>query len=419
MKKLLLIGIKDLKLVMRDRAALTFMLLAPFLLTIGMGFVTGRFSGSSSGLSDIPVVIVNLDHEQLGDALADVFSSEELADLMEPSASADPETARRLIDEDQAAAAIIIPQGFTRSIIPADGTMFDANYVRPEPVKIEVYANPSRPTSAGVVKAIVDEFVSRVEEGRTSGMTSILQLMASGLLTPQTAEGEARELFQNVDQSESTVITLKKNQEGAEAIEFDILAYMAPGMALLFLMYTVSYGGRSILAERSQGTLPRMLVSPTNTSQILGGKVLGIFFTGVAQVGILILASSMFFGVKWGDISGVIALILAAVFGATGWGMLITALARTPAQIGSIGSALMLIFGILGGSFIQLENMPPLIQTLSKITPNAWGLDGFTTLALGGTLPNLRGPITALLIMGTVLFGVAVLLFNRQGIVQK
>src|SRR6185436_14048763 len=184
-------------------------------------------------------------------------------------------------------------------------------------------------------------------------------------------------------------------------------------------MYTVSYGGRSILAERSQGTLPRMLVSPTNTSQILSGKVLGIFFTGVAQVGILILASSMFFGVKWGDISGVIALILATVFGATGWGMLITALARTPAQIGSIGSALMLIFGILGGSFIQLENMPPLIQTLSKITPNAWGLDGFTTLALGGTLPNLREPITALFIMGTVLFGIAVVLFSRNGLVQK
>jgi len=419
MLKLFLIGLKDFKLMFRDRAALIFMLLAPFLLTIGMGFVTGRFSGSSSGISDIPVIIVNLDKDHLGDALADVFSSQELADLMEPTASFDPEAARRLIDDDQAAAAVIIPEGFTRSIIPAEGTMFDPNYVQPEPVKIEVYTNPSRPTSAGVVKAIVDEFVSRVEEGRTGGMTSIMQLMSSGLLDPQNAESEAQNLFQNVDQTESTAITLKKNQEGAEAIEFDILAYMAPGMALLFLMYTVSYGGRSILAERSQGTLPRLLVSPTTTPQVLGGKVLGIFFTGVAQVGILILASSIFFGVKWGDIAGLLVLILAAVFGATGWGMLITALARTPAQVGSIGSALMLIFGILGGSFISLEQMPPLVRTLSKITPNAWGLDGFTTLALGGTLPNLMEPITALLIMGAMLFGIAVVLFNRQGMVQK
>jgi ABC-2 type transport system permease protein len=155
------------------------------------------------------------------------------------------------------------------------------------------------------------------------------------------------------------------------------------------------------------------------TTQVLGGKVLGIFFTGVAQVGILILASAVFFQVRWGDPLGIIALILAAVFGASGWGMLITALARTPAQVGSTGSAVMLIFGILGGSFINLEQMPPFIRTFSMITPNAWGLDGFTTLALGGTLKNLTEPIAALLIMGAALFAIAVVLFNRNGLVKK
>jgi ABC-2 type transport system permease protein len=398
---------------------LVFMLLAPFLLTIGMGFVTGRFSGSSSGLSDIPVIIVNLDNEQLGNALADVFSSEDLADLMEPTASSDPEAARRLIDEDKASAAVIIPEGFTRSLIPTEETTFDQNYVEPEPVKIEVYTNPSRPTSAGVVKAVVDEFISRVEEGRTIGITTLSGLVSGGLLNSQDLDSEARKLLENVEQTESAAITLRKNQEGAQAVEFDILAYMAPGMALMFLMYTVSYGGRSILAERSQGTLPRLLVSPTSTSQVLGGKVLGIFFMGVAQTGILILASTIFFGVKWGDTAGLVVLILAAVFGATGWGMLITALSRTPAQVANIGSAIMLIFGILGGSFINLEQMPPALRMFSRITPNVWGLDGFTTLALGGTLPNLIEPLTALFVMGVLLFGVAVFMFNRNGIMQK
>ena len=419
MNKLLLIGLKDLKLMFRDRAALTFALLAPFLLTIGMGFVTGRFSGNSGGISDIPVIIVNLDNEQLGNALADVFSSEELADIVEPTASSDPEAARRLIDEDQASAAVIIPAGFTRSIIPAEGTMLDPNYVQPEAVQIEVYANPARPTGAGVIKAIVDEFISRVEEGRTSGMTSIVQLMQTGLLNLNNAESEARALFENVDQTESTALTLKTDKEGAQAVEFDLLAFFAPGMALMFLMYTVSYGGRLILAERAQGTLPRLLTSPTSTIQFLGGKVLGVFFMGVAQVGILIVASALFFQVKWGDPLGVVALILAAVFAATGWGMVITAFARTPAQVASIGSAIMLIFGILGGGFISLEQLPPAIQVVSKITPNAWGLDGFTTLALGGTLNNLGEQIMALLIMGAVLFSISVVLFNRNGMVQK
>jgi ABC-2 type transport system permease protein len=190
-------------------------------------------------------------------------------------------------------------------------------------------------------------------------------------------------------------------------------------MALMFLMYTVSYGGRSILAERSQGTLPRLMVSPTQSAQVLGGKVLGIFFMGVAQVGILILASAILFQVKWGDPVGMIALILAAVFGAAGWGMLITSIARTTAQVSNTGSAVMLIFGILGGSFINLEQLPPFMRTISKITPNAWGLDGFTTLALGGTVKNLTEPITALLIMGAVLFSIATVLFNRNGLVKK
>jgi ABC-2 type transport system permease protein len=324
-----------------------------------------------------------------------------------------------LINDDKAAAAVIIPAGFTRSIVPADGTAFDQNYVEPEPVKIEVYANPSRPTSAGVVKAVVDEFISRVEEGRTSGITSLMGLASSGLINPQNMEGEVRQLFENVEQTESAVITLKTNKEGAQAVEFDVLEYMAPGMALMFLMYTVSYGGRSILAERSQGTLPRLLVSPVSAPQVLGGKVLGIFLMGVAQVGILILASSIFFGVKWGDPLGLAALILAAVFGATSWGTLITAFSRTPGQVANVGSAVMLIFGLLGGSFVNLNQMPAAIQAFSRITPNAWGLDGFTTLALGGTLTNLMEPITALLIMGVVLFGIAVFLFNRNGIMQK
>jgi len=190
-------------------------------------------------------------------------------------------------------------------------------------------------------------------------------------------------------------------------------------MALMFLMYTVSYGGSSILAEKSQGTLPRLLVSPTNSMQVLGGKVFGIFLTGAAQMLILIGASSLFFQLKWGGALGVILLVLAAVFGATGWGMLITALARTPTQVGNVGSAVMLIFAMLGGSFVQVENMPAIVQTFGKITPNAWAMDGFTTLAFGGTLTLLSTPILALLTMGSLLFLVSALLFSKKNLAQK
>ena len=417
MQKILLIGLKDLKIIFRDRAALLLILLAPFLLTLGLGLVTGRFSGSGSGIANIPVIIVNQDKARLGNALVDVFNSPELSGLVKPTASDDPQAAHRFIDDDQAAALIIIPQGFTDSVIPTRGT-FPKDNKTAIPVKIEIYANPTRPTGAGIIKTIVEEFLGRVETGRIGGEVVVTQLLTNGLIAPQDAPKLGATL--GIQQADSTSsITIKKTDSGTGEVPFDALSYIAPGMALMFLMYTVSYGGRSLLQERNQGTLPRLLISPTTSTQVLGGKVFGIFLTGCAQLGILIAASSLLFQLKWGDTAGVIVLVLAAVFAATGWGMLLTALARTPAQIGSAGSALMLMFGILGGSFVSLNNMPSFVQTLSKITPNAWGLDGFTTLAQGGTLADIGTPITALLVMGAGLFVVAVVLFNRQGIGQK
>ena len=99
--------------------------------------------------------------------------------------------------------------------------------------------------------------------------------------------------------------------------------------------------------------------------------------------------------------------------------MLITAFARNPSQVANIGTAIMLIFGILGGSFLNLEQMPPAVQTFSKITPNAWAMDGFTTLALGGGLRELTEPIIALLVMGAVLFAVSVMIFGKKNLAQK
>jgi ABC-2 type transport system permease protein len=416
MRKLFLIGLKDLKLVFRDKAAMIFMLLAPFLLTLGMGFVTGQFGSSGSGISNIPVVIVNQDGGQLGNSLVELFQSKVLSELVASTFLDDEAAARQQVDEDQFVAAVIIPPGFTESIIPLPGQ------TEPGPtVPLTIYGNPTSPTSAGVVKTILEEFVSRLEVGRVGGTVIVTQLIGKGLISPaQAGEVAVRVGQQQVSSlDENRVIKLTSNVASEAAVEFNPLAYIAPGMALMFLMYTVSNGGRTLLVERNQGTLPRLLVSPTGSAQVLGGKIFGIYLTGVVQMLILIMGSTLFFQLKWGDPLAVFVLVLAAVFGACGWGMLITALAKRPGQIAAIGSALMLTFAILGGSFIQIEMLPTWIQWISKITPNAWGLDGFTTLALGGGLGLILKPILWLLVMGVVLFAISLVFFNRRGITMK
>lgn len=416
MKKLILIGLKDVKLIFRDRAALTFMLLAPFLLTVGLGFVTGQIGGSGAGgLEAIPVVVVNQDDGQLGQALADLFMSEDLAGLVLPTVGADADAARGQVDADQAAAAVIVPAGFSDSIIPRAGQM-PAGQV----VKVAVYKNPSRPVGAGVIQSIVEGFISRVETGRVAGQVIVTQALSAGLIAPGQAQPFASALGERLAGTVAAepLIRLRAAATGEAQQPFNPMAYMAPGMALLFLMFTVSNGGRSLLAEKTQGTLARLLITPTTGAQTLLGKLFGTYLTGVLQMLILILAGSLLFGLRWGDPLGVLVLVLVAVFGALGWGMLITALARTPGQVSAIGTAVMLTFGILGGSFIQISIMPAWFQWLSKVTPNAWGLDGFTILGLGGTLADLGRPLLGLTVMGLALIAVSVALFNRRALLQ-
>ena len=183
-KKLFLIGLKDVKIAFRDRAALILMLLAPFLLTLGLGFVTGRFSGgSSSGISHIPVILVNQDGKQLGNALVQVFQSKDLNGLVDPTVSSDTSAAYQKVDADQAVAVILIPAGFTESIIPSQGQAAPAKVVQ-----IELYSNPTAPTSVGVVKTILGPFISQVEVGRVGGQVAVTQLITSGRISGQNAQ---------------------------------------------------------------------------------------------------------------------------------------------------------------------------------------------------------------------------------------
>jgi ABC-2 type transport system permease protein len=184
-------------------------------------------------------------------------------------------------------------------------------------------------------------------------------------------------------------------------------------------MFTVSYGARTFLSENRAGTLPRLLISPTRPASVLGGKFTGILFTAIAQLVILIGGTSLMFRLQWGDMAGVFLLILAAAFGATGWGILFAAILKTPGQVAITGSAVMLLFGLLGGSFFQLNMLPGWLQVLSKMTPNAWANEGFLILSLGGRITDIQSTLMGLLIMGLVLFITASLIISKRGLVGK
>jgi ABC-2 type transport system permease protein len=76
--------------------------------------------------------------------------------------------------------------------------------------------------------------------------------------------------------------------------------------------------------------------------------------------------------------------------------------------------ALTLIFGILGGSFVPGQQMGPVFNALSRITPNSWAMDGFVSLASGEGLAGILLPVAALLAMAAILFIVSAAMFRRR-----
>jgi len=408
MKKLLSVAWKDLLITFRDPSALLMMLLTPFALTLAMAFAFGGLSGDNSTISRINVPIADADGGQFSKIVVDVLSSPELAGLLNPSITVDADAARALVDADKSSAAVIIPSGFSQRIM-AGGSA--------DPALVDVYMNPTRAVTAGVVRSIVDQTLARINAGVVSGQVAVTQLALNGLMTPQQAMSDGAAIGERAARQtgEARLITLRTDTaEKSTGADFDWLTYMTPSMAIMFLMFTVSNGGRSILAERDWGTLQRLLTTPTRAGHIIGGKVVGIFLTGLAQMAILILAGSLLFSVKWGSGLGVAILTVALVAAATGWGAVLAAYSRTASQANQLGTMIALFFGIMAGNFMPRPSLPQWLAKASYITPNAWGLEGYTSLTAGGGVSEIVVPALVLLAMAGVLFVLATVAFRRQ-----
>ena len=408
MKPILNIAWKDLIVLFRDPGALALLLLAPFALTLAMSAAFGR--DGNPGISDIPVLIVNHDTGQFGELLVEVMASEELAELISPTVVTDETAARAGVDRDEVAAVVIIHAGLSQSIIP--------DQAEPDRGVVELYLNPTRPISGGVVQAIVSQFLQQINTGAAGGQVAVGQLMQNQLITPAEAQtlgpviGEAA----GRQSVEGQLISVSRQfqTENDTANGFDWMGYMAPSMAILFLMFTVVEGGRSILTERDNGTLPRMLTAPLSAAQVLGGKLLGTYLNGLAQVGILIGASVLIFNIRWESALGVVLTIVSVVAAATGWGACIAAFARSSGQANVVGTTLALVFAIGAGNFFARPNLPDWLQLVSFISPNAWGLEAFTSLTAGGGVSDLLPYLAGMWIMAAILFGLATLAFRRQ-----
>ena len=179
--------------------------------------------------------------------------------------------------------------------------------------------------------------------------------------------------------------------------------------------FTGQFGVLSMYEERRNGTLQRILVSPTPRWTILGGKLVGVLVSVLFQLLALVLAltvvGSLIEGRAifiWGNDIGNLALVLLAVAVATsGLGMFLAGVLKGIEQANIVGSVLNIALGVLGGAFgFQLP------RSVAQFSFIYWARDAFDTLAAGRGDVSLN--ILVLFVEGAALFLIGLLLFNRK-----
>jgi ABC-2 type transport system permease protein len=196
-------------------------------------------------------------------------------------------------------------------------------------------------------------------------------------------------------------------QDVAASRTFSATTFFAIGMAVFFLFFTVEFGVRGLLEERSEGTLARLLVSPIPPSGILLGKAGASFVVGLGSTVLLVLASTWLLDADWGEPLGVASLVLAGVVTAVAVTALVTTLATTPAQAGSYASIVAVVGGLLGGTFFPISQAPGLFAALRFLSPQGWLMEGFQELASGGTFVDIWSALLGTLTIGAACASVA------------
>jgi len=365
---------KDLRQRLRDRSAVLVAIVVPLVLASIFGLI---FHNAINGKVTFTFGLVDLDRGPASQA----FTTQVLTPLqrqglitlrIEPSLAA----GRSAADHDKVSATFVLRPGLSRAL------------GRGAPATIQVIGSVDAAIGTQVAQSIAQSYAGGVDTLRLVGAAGGSP-PAQGLPTP-----------------------IRIADVSTQRRQLDAGTFYAAGMAVFFVFFTVQFGISSVLDERRDGTLARMLVAPVHRGAVLAGKLLTSLVLGCASMAVLALATHFLLSAHWGNALGVALLIAAGVIAATCVMALVATLSRTPDQAQSWQGMVALVLGMLGGTFFPVAQAGGVLAALSLITPQAWFIRGIENMTGGAGPSAVLGPVAAILAFALV---TGVLAFSRVG----
>jgi ABC-2 type transport system permease protein len=401
---------KDLLIVLRDKGVLAVYFLMPLLFASLLGLAFGNVGGEEKTI-EIEILLVNQDRGSYGQMLADGLKETEVVLLEELN---DPAAADQAVADGDAAAAILIPADLSAKI--------DAG----QPVEVLMIQDPTQPEAADIAAGITNQAMAEI------GLLGELRYGIHSVLAEAPDYDQAPpEMVQAVEAQtlgvlwtqvqrmrQDPVIAVRGEPvAGADEVQpWDPITYYIPSFTVAFAFFLVGQMASTLLLEKEEGTLRRILSSPMSPASIIAGKMLAFGVVVFLQVIVLFTVGYALFKMPLGQSPlPLLLLTLALALASTSLGMLVGALCRNSKQADRLGMILGFILLVLGGSIFPLFRSEGLMGILSRLTPNAWAIEGYMGLVADDwTLLQTAPNILAVLAFAVVFFGIAVWRFRFE-----
>ncbi|MGD0319364.1 MAG: ABC transporter permease, partial [Nitrososphaerales archaeon] len=340
---------KDWKRMFREPAFLFMIILFPVMLTIAFGTSFGAVGGSESPTYSIAVVDLGAAgnatwSHQFGQALTS-------SDVLKVQYFQDNTTAQSGLSQGRIQGVLLLPASFDASVQSFKSYPSQpAEWVNST---VLLYLDRGSVLSAQVIPSIVEQTFEKA----ILGLRGSAPATPVAILSPSLVRVQSSSVFDS----------------------------FAPGLFAFASIYMIMMVAQSYTAERENGVLRRIIVTPATSSDVIMGSVISYLAIGLVQVLLVFLCVYALGYHPVADPAGLlVGFLIATVFALCniGFGLITASIAKSAGAATGI-SFLFLMPQLFLGTFVGMA-LSSTAQTAAKFVPAYYVTDALTSLFTRG-----------------------------------
>lgn len=193
------------------------------------------------------------------------------------------------------------------------------------------------------------------------------------------------------------------------------IQYLAPGIIAMSILFTSIFTGIEVIWDKQFGFLKETMVAPVTRFEIMLGRTLGGATVAVIQ-GAIVFALAILVGFRPTNymiipLGLVFAFLIGILF--TSIGTAIASRLDDMQGFQLIMNFLILPVFFLSGALFPLTGLPPAMQTIIKLDPLTYGVDGLRGTLISTSSFGLFADFTILIILASIMLVVGSYLFSK------